>query len=149
MLTGEAGFLRILPGQIRAPDVSFIRWERLPDRHVSKPAIYAAVPDLAVEIISEANTEAEMDRKLHEYFQAGVRFGVAHRAQKPLGAGLHCRQRVAGNWSAGFPFRRRGLARFRIAVGATFRPRRRAAGVERPSTTGLISPSCPIKRVLG
>ena len=38
-----------------------------------KPAIYAAVPDLAVEILSEANTEAEMDRKLHEYFQAGVR----------------------------------------------------------------------------
>ena len=36
-------------------------------------AIYAAVPDLAVEILSEANTEAEMDRKLHEYFQAGVR----------------------------------------------------------------------------
>ncbi len=73
MLTGEAGFLRILPGQIRAPDVSFIRWERLPDRHASKPAIYAAVPDLAVEILSEANTEAEMERKLHEYFQAGVR----------------------------------------------------------------------------
>jgi Putative restriction endonuclease len=31
------------------------------------------VPDLAVEVISEGNTEAEMERKLEEYFTAGVR----------------------------------------------------------------------------
>ena len=73
MLAGEAGFLKILPGQVRAPDVSFIRWERLPGRDAPKPAIYAIAPDLAVEILSEGNTEAEMDRKLREYFQAGVR----------------------------------------------------------------------------
>jgi Uma2 family endonuclease len=70
---GEAGLLKILPGQIRAPDVSFTRWERLPGRQSPKPPIYAVAPDLAVEILSKGNTEAEMNRKLHEYFEAGVR----------------------------------------------------------------------------
>ena len=72
-LTGGDGLLKILPGQIRAPDVSFIRWERLPGRRSPKPPIYAIAPDLAVEVLSEGNTKAEMDRKLREYFQAGVR----------------------------------------------------------------------------
>jgi Uma2 family endonuclease len=66
------GLLKILPGQIRAPDVSFIRWERLPGRRSPKPAIYAVAPDLAVEILSKGNTAREMKRKLRDYFQAGV-----------------------------------------------------------------------------
>jgi Uma2 family endonuclease len=72
-LTGEGGLLKVLPAQIRAPDVSFIRWERLPGRDSPKPAVYAIAPDLAAEILSENNTKAEMDRKLKEYFKAGVR----------------------------------------------------------------------------
>ncbi len=74
-LAGGDGLLMILPGQVRAPDVSFIRWERLPGRHSSKakPAIYAVAPDLAVEILSKGNTAREMKRKLRDYFQAGVR----------------------------------------------------------------------------
>ncbi len=67
------GLLKILPDQIRAPDVSFICWQRLPGPQSPKPPIYAVAPDLAVEIISQGNTEAEMNRKLHDYFQAGVR----------------------------------------------------------------------------
>jgi Uma2 family endonuclease len=31
------------------------------------------VPDLAVEVLSETNTQAEMDDKLEKYFRAGVR----------------------------------------------------------------------------
>jgi len=67
------GLLKILPGQIRAPDVSFIRWERFPGGKLPEAAIYAVAPDLAVEILSEGNTAEEMDRKLREYFAAGVR----------------------------------------------------------------------------
>ncbi len=67
------GLLKILPGQIRAPDVSFIRWERLPGDESSRPAIYPIAPDLAVEILSQGNTAREMKRKLRDYFQAGVR----------------------------------------------------------------------------
>ncbi len=72
-LIGGAGLLEILPRQVRAPDVSFIRWERLPKPGAPKPPIYAAVPDLAVEILSKSNTKVEMDRKLQDYFKAGVR----------------------------------------------------------------------------
>jgi len=72
-IAGADGLLKILPGQIRAPGVSFIRWERLSGRHSPKPPIYALAPDLAVEILFEGNTTEEMNRKLREYFQAGVR----------------------------------------------------------------------------
>jgi len=74
-LAGEAGLLMILPGQIRAPDLAFIRWDRLPGRHSPKarPPIYAIAPDLAVEVLSTGNTAHEMKRKLRDYFQAGVR----------------------------------------------------------------------------
>ncbi len=70
---GEAGFLKIMGGQVRAPDVSFIRWELLPGPDSPKPAIYALAPDLAVEILSKGNTKREMKRKLRDYFKSGVR----------------------------------------------------------------------------
>ncbi len=70
---GEAGMLKVLPRQVRVPDVSFIGWERLPGRQLPQERIYTLVPDLAIEVLSPSNTEAEMRRKLHEYFSAGVR----------------------------------------------------------------------------
>ena len=55
------------------PDLSFISWDRLPGRKVSLKPIWDLYPDLAIEIISESNTPAEIRRKLEEYFQSGVR----------------------------------------------------------------------------
>lgn len=66
------GLLKIMRDQIRAPDVSFIRWERFPGRRLPDAAIFAVSPDLAVEILSESNSKAEMDRKLRDYFDSGV-----------------------------------------------------------------------------
>jgi Uma2 family endonuclease len=66
------GVLRILPDRIRAPAVSFIRWERFPKRKVPRDRVFAVVPDLAIEILSPGNPRSEMDRKLKEYFRAGV-----------------------------------------------------------------------------
>ena len=65
--------LKVLPGQVRAADVSFIRWDRFPGRKLPRDAIFAVAPDLAIEIISDGNTTEEMDRKLRDYFKAGVR----------------------------------------------------------------------------
>jgi Uma2 family endonuclease len=70
---GEAGFLRISTGLVRAPDLSFISWARLPRRKLPKKKIPDLVPDLAIEVLSESNTPAEIRRKLGEYFAAGVR----------------------------------------------------------------------------
>ena len=69
---GEAGMMRIAPGLVRIPDLSFISWDRLPGRESPKDPIPDLAPDLAVEVLSEGNTRAEMTRKVREYFEAGV-----------------------------------------------------------------------------
>jgi Uma2 family endonuclease len=69
---GEGGYLRLCPGLVRAPDVSYIGQEQLPGGF-PKDAIARLVPDLAVEIISKGNTKKEMERKLEEYFGNGTR----------------------------------------------------------------------------
>jgi Uma2 family endonuclease len=66
---GADGMMRLLPGLVRIPDVSFIRWERLPKQY---GAIVPIAPDLAVEVLSESDTPKEMERKLHDYFSAGA-----------------------------------------------------------------------------
>lgn len=73
VVAGEQGTLRILPTKMRMPDVSFIRWDRLPGKKLPAERVPQIAPDLAVEIISAGNTPQEMEKKLDEYFQAGVR----------------------------------------------------------------------------
>ena len=65
--------MRVRPDQLRLPDVSFVTWERLlaTDAHNQKIAPFG--PDLAVEILSESNTRAEIDQKRRELFGAGTR----------------------------------------------------------------------------
>jgi Uma2 family endonuclease len=73
VLIGGDGPLRILPTKIRLPDVSFVAWERFPGGQLPHQRVYTVAPDLAVEIISEGNTEAEMQLKLADYFESGTR----------------------------------------------------------------------------
>ena len=73
IVTGEAGTLRVLPGQVRIPDVCFISRDRFPGGKVSDAPIPGLVPDLAVEVLSPGNTAGELARKLRDYFTAGVR----------------------------------------------------------------------------
>ena len=73
IILGEAGMMRLAPGLVRIPDVSFVSLGCLRGGRVPRDAIPDLVPDLAVEIISRHNTCQEMDRKLQDYFVAGVR----------------------------------------------------------------------------
>jgi Uma2 family endonuclease len=73
IVAGADGMLRLAPGLVRIPDVSFVSWEKLPGRRLPRQAIPDLVPDLAVEVLSESNTSREMARKLDEYFLLGVR----------------------------------------------------------------------------
>ena len=73
IVVGGDGAVRLLPGLVRIPDVSFVSWDRLPGRFVPRTPIPDLVPDLAVEVLSPSNTAAEMERKLKDYFFAGVR----------------------------------------------------------------------------
>ena len=71
VLTTDAT-LQILPNQMRMPDVCFISWKRFPDAKLPTESMPPLVPDLAVEVLSPSNTPAEMQRKLDDYFAAGV-----------------------------------------------------------------------------
>jgi len=74
IVTGADGMLLLETKMLRIPDVSFISHERLPQGGLKNaPAAPLLIPDLAVEVISEGNRPAEMDRKLREYFGHGVR----------------------------------------------------------------------------
>jgi Uma2 family endonuclease len=72
-LAGADGTLKLMPGLIRVPDVSFVAWDRLPSRAAVRKPVPNLAPDLAVEVLSKGNTKAEMRRKLKDYFLAGVR----------------------------------------------------------------------------
>ena len=60
---GADGMMRIAPGLVRIPDVSFITWDKLPGRESPREPIPDLAPDLAVEVLSEGNTKARDDPK--------------------------------------------------------------------------------------
>lgn len=66
----QAGF-RMYNGNIRAPDVSFTRKERLPGGKPGK-GFGDFAPDLCIEIISPTEDREEMAEKLREYFASGA-----------------------------------------------------------------------------
>ncbi|HEV3203673.1 MAG TPA: Uma2 family endonuclease [Gemmataceae bacterium] len=72
LVSGADGTIRLFPGLVRIPDVAFISWARLPNRKMPTVPIPHLAPDLAVEVMSESNTEKEMARKLQEYFNCSV-----------------------------------------------------------------------------
>jgi Uma2 family endonuclease len=61
---------RVSPRQIRLPDASFVRADRVP---AGRPAVLPTSPDLAIEVLSPSNTQKEMRRKLRDYFAGGTR----------------------------------------------------------------------------
>jgi Uma2 family endonuclease len=71
--TGADGMMQIMPDQIRIPDAAFVSWANLENSGFPEEAAPLMAPDLAVEVISPGNTQREMERKLEEYFEAGVR----------------------------------------------------------------------------
>jgi Uma2 family endonuclease len=72
IICGADATMRIMPNLVRIPDVSFVAWDRLPGRELPTEPIPDLVPNLAIEVLSASNTPAEMERKLREYFGAGV-----------------------------------------------------------------------------
>ena len=73
IVLGSDGMMRLAPGLVRIPNVSFISLDRLPGGKVPREAMSDLAPDLAVEVLSKWNTRQEMEQKLVDYFAAGVR----------------------------------------------------------------------------
>ncbi len=65
----EIGYrLRSGPDTVRGPDVSF---RLFPLAEAQRTGFVTGAPDIAVEVVSPANTAAEMERKVREYLAAG------------------------------------------------------------------------------
>jgi Uma2 family endonuclease len=66
----ETGFLlRRNPDTVRAPDVAFVRRERL--SHLPEGGYFPGAPDLAVEVLSPGDTASEVLAKVQEWLDCG------------------------------------------------------------------------------
>jgi Uma2 family endonuclease len=72
-VTGPDAAIRLTPGLVRIPDAAFVSWKQLPKEFYPTEPIPDLAPWLAIEVLSESNTKAEMDLKLRDYFLNGVR----------------------------------------------------------------------------
>ncbi|HVF68467.1 MAG TPA: Uma2 family endonuclease [Pyrinomonadaceae bacterium] len=69
----ETGFkIASDPDTVRAPDVAFIRRERIPESGLPKK-FWSGAPDLAVEVLSPGDTRREVDEKVEDWLGAGTR----------------------------------------------------------------------------
>ena len=81
------------PTRVRKPDVSFVRAGRLPGDHASK-GFDRIAPDLVVEVVSPRDTADEVEEKINDWLDAGVKLvWVAYpstknvRVHRPRSAG--------------------------------------------------------------
>lgn len=72
IVLGDNSPYRLQPKSIREPDISYFGWARFPGRVPPAVNVLPFAPDLAVEIVSDGNTAAEMERKRQEFFAAGT-----------------------------------------------------------------------------
>ena len=72
VITGEPGFLLARdPDTVRAPDIAFIRAERLAAEPLAE-GFRPGAPDLAVEILSRGDTGKEVHNKALAWLDAGA-----------------------------------------------------------------------------
>jgi len=72
-VTGSSALFDLPNGDRRAPDVSFVRAEKLPQT-TKKPA--AVVPDLVVEVKSPNDTVEELQQKIQSFLAQGTAVGI-------------------------------------------------------------------------
>jgi len=72
VLSAETGFLIARdPDTVRAPDIAFIRKERL-EGDLPEEAFWPGAPDLAVEVVSPGDRTGEVDEKVRSWLDAGA-----------------------------------------------------------------------------
>ena len=69
----ETGFLLgTNPDTVRAPDIAFVRMERIKERPEVK-GFRIGAPDLVVEVVSPSDTVSEVEEKVAEWLEGGAR----------------------------------------------------------------------------
>jgi Uma2 family endonuclease len=68
----EAGFrISTHPDTVRAPDLAFVRAERIPESGIPK-GYWPGAPDLAAEVVSPGDTSGEVEEKVSAWLDAGT-----------------------------------------------------------------------------
>jgi Uma2 family endonuclease len=68
IVAGADSTLRMKSGRVRLLDLVFVSYERLPGKVLPPEKVPTLTADLAVEVLSEGNTVAEIAQKLRELF---------------------------------------------------------------------------------
>ena len=100
VFAAETGFiLSRNPDSVRAPDVSFVRGDRV-TRDILARGFLPMAPDLAVEVVSPSETAEEVDEKVNEYISAGTEqvWLVYNRTQTIR---VHYRDRTSATFHVG------------------------------------------------
>jgi Uma2 family endonuclease len=72
----ETGFrLASNPDTVRAPDLAFVRRERIPAGGIPRE-FWTGAPDLAVEVISPSDRYTEVEEKVQDWLSAGTHMVV-------------------------------------------------------------------------
>ena len=71
-VSGPDGMARMRGGNVREPDVSVFPFSMFPDEVMPREKVASVAPALAVEVLSESNTVAEIAKKLAEFFASGT-----------------------------------------------------------------------------
>ena len=80
----ETGFIVARnPDTVRAPDASFVRQEVI-DRYGESEGYWPTAPDLAIEVISPHDIYLEVEEKVFEWLEAGVRMVITINPRKKL-----------------------------------------------------------------
>jgi Uma2 family endonuclease len=69
------------PDTVRAPDVSFIRRERI-EAAGKVEGFWLGAPDLAVEVVSPGDTYAEVEEKVFAWLEAGARMVIVLNSRR-------------------------------------------------------------------
>ena len=80
----ETGFkIHSDPDTVRAPDVAFIRKERL-TQFAEAEGYYTGPPDLAVEVVSPHDSHADVEEKVLEWLGSGTRLVLVLNPRKRI-----------------------------------------------------------------
>jgi Uma2 family endonuclease len=73
VFAAETGFkIHVDPDTVRAPDIAFVAKERVPPAGVPR-GYWELAPDLVVEVVSPNDSAADVQDKIEEWLNAGVR----------------------------------------------------------------------------
>ena len=104
--TADAGFILARnPDIVRAPDVAFVRADRIPPEGERERGFWQLAPDLVVEVVSPSDSADDLQERTEDYLNAGTRLmwvlyprthtATVHRPGEPVRL-LHENDRLDG-----------------------------------------------------